>query len=252
MKFIDRGLKATNGNRIIWRYMSLDKFIDLITYQELHFTNANHMTDKYEGVLPRKTAAAKMRRLESEGMSSIRSIRSAVDEYESDWKRYKDITALSCWSMSRTESYALWKIYLGGSSAGVALKTTVGSLKKAIKTDPESNSIHINVGEIEYSDYVPEHELNRYRLFLRKYEFYKFEEEFRLFICEDENTQIIDPHPLIPYSAIRVKVDLSILIDKIYLSPFIDEWFQVPFRMMVEKITPGMAPKIVTSQVQDR
>ena len=252
MKTIDRGLKPTNGNRIIWRYMSLDKFIDLLTYKELHFTNANHMTDQYEGVLPRKTVNAKMRSLESEGISSNQTIWDTIDEYTADWKRLKELTALSCWSLSREESYALWKIYLGGSTAGVALKTTVGALKRGILTSNKSKNIEINCSEVEYSDDVPENELNRYRLILRKYEFYKFEEEFRLFICEDENEDIDVSHPFVPPRALRIKVDLPSLIDNIFFSPFIGEWFQIPFRMMVEKIYPGMASKIVTSKVQDR
>lgn len=49
----DRILKP-HGNTVIWRYLGLEKFLDLLASNELFFTNAEKLTDKYEGVLPKR------------------------------------------------------------------------------------------------------------------------------------------------------------------------------------------------------
>ena len=40
------------GTSIIWRYMGLDKFLDLITNSRLFFANVHSLTDQYEASLP--------------------------------------------------------------------------------------------------------------------------------------------------------------------------------------------------------
>ena len=42
-------LKNLDGETIIWRYMDIIKFLDLIQTQQLYFSNIENFNDPYEG-----------------------------------------------------------------------------------------------------------------------------------------------------------------------------------------------------------
>ena len=67
VKRIERLNNELNGNRKIWRYMNLNKFLDLIINKHLFFTNISNLTDQHEGLLPIKTIQSKRRSLVKEG-----------------------------------------------------------------------------------------------------------------------------------------------------------------------------------------
>ena len=50
----NKNLDIPHGNTVIWRYVGLDKFLDLLISQELFFSNAAKMSDKYEGLIPKR------------------------------------------------------------------------------------------------------------------------------------------------------------------------------------------------------
>src|SRR4051812_1971046 len=107
-------------NMPIWRYLSFDKFVNFLIHREIQFTRASLLTDQNELRLldtPKdepKLAPGKAKQLEKR----IGTLR--------------DTTFVSCWSMGKSESYPLWKIYLGGSRNGVAIRTTVGRLRSSL------------------------------------------------------------------------------------------------------------------------
>ena len=54
-----------HGNTIIWRYMGIDQFLQLLLYNNLFFSNITNLTDGYEGLLPRKTVNEKRELIQS-------------------------------------------------------------------------------------------------------------------------------------------------------------------------------------------
>lgn len=50
----NKNLDIPHGNTVIWRYIGLDRFLDLPMSQELFFSNAAKMFDKYEGFIPKR------------------------------------------------------------------------------------------------------------------------------------------------------------------------------------------------------
>lgn len=91
-------------NTIIWHYMNVFKFIDLINSCELYFTRLDVLEDKYEGYLSNKSHA--------------------------NYNRLNRF--INCWNINKGESDAMWKLYTDNLPGGIAIKCTVGKLKKAL------------------------------------------------------------------------------------------------------------------------
>jgi hypothetical protein len=81
---------------LVWRYMDLAKFLDLIQTSELHFTRLDQLEDPYEHAI--QTAACRRKPLDSETMY------------------------VNCWILSEYESAAMGTIF--GGSSGIALQSS--------------------------------------------------------------------------------------------------------------------------------
>ncbi|MDY0779385.1 hypothetical protein [Tenacibaculum sp. IB213877] len=243
-------LDVPHGNTVIWRYVGLDKFLDLLTSQELFFSNAAKMSDKYEGLIPKRNQEYLLKAIKNNGLSR----EEAEQERQARLHRIhtlKELTLLNCWTMSQNESYALWKIYLGGAKAGVAIRTTVAKLTRAIKKGNDPFKENIYLSKVKYTDFIKEEPENRFNVITTKNKFYDYEKELRLFIFHEPLAEggIKTPYDL--FTGRGVKVDLSELIDEIYLSPFVGKWFDSTFIEVLDKVHPNLSEKIKNSEILD-
>ncbi|MDZ7829862.1 MAG: hypothetical protein U5K33_10375 [Halofilum sp. (in: g-proteobacteria)] len=108
---------------------------------------------------------------------------------------------------------------------GVAIRTNFSKIRKSIIGADDSYPEDIYAGEVQYKDFLPEHELSRFKLVTTKREFYRYEQELRLFILHYPRSEDGEEPPYKISVGRHVKVDLETLIDGIYLSPFVGEWF---------------------------
>jgi len=245
-------IERPHGNTVIWRYLGLDKFLDLLVTDEIFFTNAAKMTDRYEGTVPKRNRNYIIKQLtkqtdfftpeeaEVEAGYKVESINS-----------FKKLTLLNCWTISQHESYALWKIYLGGAKAGVAIKTTISKLEKAIikGADPIDDDIYI--GKVNYTDYIKDEPENRFKIITTKNTFYNYENELRLFIFHYPKSEGGTDVPYDIRIGRRLKVDLNEMIDSIYLSPFSGRWLGNTLIRTIKIVKPGLAAKIENSEIYD-
>ncbi|MBA7585008.1 hypothetical protein ES708_26977 [subsurface metagenome] len=169
-------IRTPNGNTIIWRYMGIDKFLHLITQNQLFFTRLSKMTDKYEGTLPERNFIKRMNELIQKGIDPFPKALKEKKNLES----FRNFTFLNCWTIGREESYALWKIYLGGASCGVAIKSTVSKLRKSIERETSEQDFYI--GEVEYTNYIKDDLPNPIQLTVTKSLYYEYESELRVFL----------------------------------------------------------------------
>ena len=157
---------------------------------------------------------------------------------------------VNCWSVMREESYALWKVYLDGSRAGVAIQSTVGSLREAIdRCDHPIDKIFM--GAVSYSDKEFLKKTNRVNLLMRKTSAYRYEQELRLIV---KNCPVSEGGTEIPRESengIRIKVDLQTMIRRIYVSPFAEAWLFKTMKEVVRTIKPGLQCPIVSSSILD-
>lgn len=252
---------------IIWRYMNWSKFEYLITKQKLYMPNpTKFIQDKKEGY-PTKDIE--------------KFIKSTVEDiyYKSLLPRYKEITIngiklsgkpyrdlqplvnmwkkvysyclprfyISCWTERNYESEQMWKSYIEDEElrkSAVAIKTTVGNLKKSLKTTGLFDLARVQYFDItnpkqrtkeEFFRIIPGIQpLVRYML-LNKRDCYKDDKEIRLMtdnlmqnrtqwemnsvmtICGDSD---FDYDQQVDIEAMQIPIDLEILLKEIRLSPF--------------------------------
>ena len=256
--------KKPSWNRILWRYMDLAKFLDLITSESLYFTNCGKLTDKYEGELPVSTIEqTKKRFMDKLGLpeeeAAERAWKTAANVSE-----YKNFSLVNCWSAQKNESYALWKIYLGQSSHGVAIRTNVKNLEQSLSNSTQN----IIMSEVSYTDHIDEF-ANIANVLMRKSPFYSYEKELRLLITSqmfqseeqkefNKQTNIVrSPEtirnlfsPKYP-NGLKIPIDIDTLVDKIYLSPFAGDWFHDMLVEILLKTKPELVDKIVLSNISD-
>lgn len=141
---------------VIWRYMSFAKFTSLIATESLYFSRLDQHSDEKEGLVSTNP----------ENIEHRKYIR---------FSKY-----INCWHINNNESDAMWKIY---SPAGenVAIKSTVGALKKSLK-----GGIPVYIGRINYEEgEIPGDNLYWPVVFKRKP--FKHEEELRLCVSSPDN-----------------------------------------------------------------
>lgn len=278
--------KSITKDDALWRYMSIDKFIDLLSKKSLFLTPLSYYqkTDPFEGLLPKATYQLMIQTLKSQNIKSEQKIRQleeiyidqvradlitptkeqniAIASFKNFSKEARDeltllinkickSTCVHCWYQSESESEAMWKLY-SDSGKGIAIKTSVNSLSKSIN---ECNpKVHISLGKVKYlnflsdeltpSDYVIDGEISP----LLKRKEYEHENEVRLYTSPEING--LNEWRLYEPSPINIDIQPHILIEKIYISPYVGE----PFHSSVNKICEIFkipSEKIIKSQLLD-
>jgi hypothetical protein len=110
--------------------MGIEKFFHLLMAKQLFFSRLSRMTDKYEGALPEELVIERIKQIKSEEIGDPFDI---IHKERKEIEKFRHFTFLNCWTINRTESYALWKIYLKGSTGGIAIKSTVSKLRRSIE-----------------------------------------------------------------------------------------------------------------------
>jgi len=207
-----------HGNSTVWRYIPLDKFLHLLNYSELYFSNANALTDKYEGTLSPLDKKKYVSKLIRQGHTTDEANRRLIHK-EKELEDLKRSTYVNCWTVDTYENYALWKIYLEGSKSGVAIKSTLSRLSKSIQEYDKE----IIIDDVKYSDYIDIENLdkienlNRLPLITTKRRYYEYEKEIRIIWYYDNSGLNSDNNNQKPkvLDGINMKVDLNMLIKNI-------------------------------------
>lgn len=110
-----KGIGQPVDNATLWRYMSFEKFANILVTESLFFTRADRYDDKFEGYIPESTKL------------SYESAISGIDP--SNFRQY---IMCNCWHQGTEESMAMWDKYHLRSN-GIAIKTTMGNLKIACR-----------------------------------------------------------------------------------------------------------------------
>jgi hypothetical protein len=227
-----------DGDAKIWRYMDFTKYVSMLDTSRLHFCRIDKLDDKFEGSLPhtyyltermnrflKKRFPEKYQRLSSQGKFQTNKL-SAIGQARRKW------AFVNCWHMSNDESVAMWKLYLK-SNEGVAIQTTYNNLCEAFN----ECKYDVWIGIVKYIDYnsakIPSGNSN-YR-FVYKRKAFDYEKELRAVIrrypiSEKElNSGQVTIEELAEANIypkyMKIPVNLDTLVQKVYVSPFTDQWF---------------------------
>lgn len=209
-------------NAPIWRYMDFTQFVFLLEKQRLHFTRPDQFGDRFEGAVPRRHREM----LEEEYAKSNFAKPQATTANHAHMRK---MACVNCWHANSHESVAMWQLYLK-SDEGIAVRSSYARLTKSFDCSKE---LAIHAGMVRYIDY--EHDDleggNLLSGLMHKRKSFEYEREMRavaygVYVEEREGHystgitgRVFDP------SGLEVPVDLSNLIEAVYVSPIRQKWF---------------------------
>lgn len=200
---------------IVWKYLDLSKFLDLLLSEKLFMSRSDKFEDQYEGTFSEPT------------FEEIKKLAINNPEFLNYYKTHREKVAISSWHINEYESFAMWQIFTQNSE-GLAIQSTIGRLQKALK--PETN-LKQYIGQVNYIDYkkeyIPFDDLFFPFLFKRKS--FQYEREVRI-ISDTSDTAITIN------DGIKINVDISQLIDKIYIHPKSENWYKNLVIELVSKL----------------
>jgi len=210
--------ETPNPDTIIWRYLDLWKFLDLLDNKQLYLARADKFEDTFEGRIPLR---------EVRELDETHNLKQLDDFSE---RAIKKSTYISSWSMESSEMYSLWKIYSDYRSA-IAIKSTVGRLIDSVKNDKKDQY----VGLVKYINPKPPYTFsgNFFQLFLEKRKYFKFENEVRIIATQlyKDNQELL----LLP-EGLRLNIDTNVLIDEVYLAPKADKSFKSLIELKLQSL----------------
>ena len=114
---------------VIWRFMELYKFRDLVASEELYFRRADLFSDKSEGLPPEEYA----RRVLGLDPYDIND-RVRLNDHLGFLAQNRENYYITCWHLYRQETLDMWEQY---SDDGVAVCSRYGLLKSALDALPD-------------------------------------------------------------------------------------------------------------------
>jgi hypothetical protein len=204
-----------NPNTIVWKYLDLSKFLDLLLSQKLFMSRSDKFEDQYEGTFSEPT------------FDEIKKLSENNPEFLAYYKSKREKVVISSWHINEYESFAMWQIFTQNSE-GLAIQSTIGRLQKAL--EPEKNFKQF-IGEVNYIDYkkeyIPFDDLFFPFLFKRKS--FQYEREVRIISDTSETKININ-------DGLKINVDINQLIDKIYIHPKSENWYKNLVIQLVSKL----------------
>ena len=203
---------------IVWKYLDLSKFLDLLLSKKLFMSRSDKFEDQYEGTFSEPT------------FEEIKKLAIDNPDFLNYYKTHREKVAVSSWHINEYESFAMWQIFTQNSE-GLAIQSTIGRLQKAVK--PENNFDQY-IGEVNYIDYrkeyIPFDDLFFPFLFKRKS--FQYEREVRIITdTSKSNLRLND--------GLKINVDLKQLIEKIYIHPKSENWYKKLVIELVERLGFG-------------
>lgn len=237
-------------NDKLWRYMDLSKFISLISKREIYFSAAKCFADPFEGakgVIGRKeiwdSFYSDFLRNALLTVPGADPARFSEDELQQETERLlhdlhaggiesREHTFISCWHMNDFESEAMWKLYSKDTTNAIAIQTTYQRLYDALGKDP-----YIAIGKVKYIDFTKRFSSVSHPYWYKQKSF-DYEREVRAIAI---NIHEKGTH------GVYYPVDIDLLIENLYVSPYAPQWFYDVIQSVLDKY--GLKKSILQSQM---
>jgi hypothetical protein len=204
-----------DNDTIVWKYLDLSKFLDMLLSQQLFMSRSDKFEDQYEGTFSEPT------------FEEIKKIAANNPKFLDYYKSHREKVVISSWHINEYESFAMWQIFTKNNE-GLAIQSTIGRLKNALQ--PE-NRIEQYIGNVNYIDYKKEYIPfdDTFFPFLFKRKSFQYEREVR--IISDVSAQNISVN-----DGLKINVNLNELIEKIYIHPKSENWYKKLVIELVSKL----------------
>jgi hypothetical protein len=235
---------------VVWRYMNLEKLLALLGSSSLHLCRLDDLRDPWEG----KWSPAALEAFCQSGRAANVAgsiIENAVKVLNMGIGKFY----VSCWHESPYVSAAFWDQYQH--SAGVAIRSTVGRLKKSKGLAPT-----FFIGRVQYLNYNDAESAKSFfgggplnncfvPVFLKRKSF-EHEHEVRVVVwsgTEEEKGAELNLAPTT--KTFKIPIDLGELIDAIVLCPTSELWLVEPVKELLKRFGLSNAP-VIRSDLYDK
>ncbi|GEC77878.1 hypothetical protein [Flavobacterium aquatile] len=204
-----------NPDTIVWKYLDLSKFLDLLLSRKLFMSRSDKFEDQYEGTFSEPT------------FEEIKKLSVNNPEFLNYYKSHREKVVISSWHINEYESFAMWQIFTQNSE-GLAIQSTIGRLQKAMEVEKDFNQY---IGEVNYIDYKKEYIPfdDMFFPFLFKRKSFQYEREVRIIAdLSEQDIKIND--------GLKIEVDICQLIEKIYIHPKSENWYKKLVIELVDKL----------------
>jgi hypothetical protein len=209
-------IKLTDDdNAIVWKYLDLSKFLDLLLSRKLFMSRSDKFEDQYEGTFSEPT------------FEEIKKIAVNNPKFLDFYKSHREKIVISSWHTNEFESFAMWQIFTKNNE-GLAIQSTIGRLKAALYPEKHTEQ---HIGEVNYIDYKKEHIPfdDTFFPFLFKRKSFEYEHEVRVISdVSGSNIQVND--------GLKINVDIEQLIEKIYIHPKSENWYKNLVLRLVQEL----------------
>jgi hypothetical protein len=190
---------------IVWKYLDLSKFLDLLMSKKLFMSRSDKFEDQYEGTFSEPT------------YDEIKKLSIDNPDFLNYYKTHREKVAISSWHINEYESYAMWQIFTQNTE-GLAIQSTIGRLQNALL--PEKNFKQY-IGEVNYIDYKKEYIPfdDMFFPFLFKRKSFQYEREVRIISDVGERNITLN-------DGLKINIDINQLIEKIYIHPKSENWYK--------------------------
>jgi hypothetical protein len=183
-------------SEILWRYMDLWKFGDLLRTSTLYFSRPDKLKDPFEGRFSPGNLRQRSR--------SDEAFRQAYNIDDRDTRTYPELhrklVFISCWHRNTRESFEMWQAYTS-SSDSVVIATSAKALRRFLPE--ELMKYAVKYAPLDF----PRTEFSHNALFYYKPSGYGFEREYRVLRSphEDEVFYVDKPEDEFRRIPIRTK-----------------------------------------------
>ncbi|MFC6096740.1 hypothetical protein ACFPVY_08770 [Flavobacterium qiangtangense] len=198
-------ISIPNSDTVVWKYLDLSKFLDLLMSQKLFMSRSDKFEDQYEGTFSEPT------------FEEIKKIAENNPEFLDVYKTQRKNVVISSWHINEYESFAMWQIFTQNSE-GLAIQSTIGRIQESLHLE---NQFEQHIGEVNYIDYKKEYIPfdDDFFPFLFKRKSFQYEREVRIISnLSSRNLNINE--------GVKIEVDINKLIEKIYIHPKSENWYK--------------------------
>ncbi len=241
----DQRIANIDPEAAIWRYMDIAKFLDLFVKRRLHFQRCDLFPDSFEGMptVPQlKYQYSRFRGLHEEIPGVLKDPEKSADR---TFLKLRERNFINCWyfggpgamdkpGIGWQESAAMWSLY-SKNGGGVAIQTTIKSLRAALCRKPDDDYIYI--GKVIYVDYnthdFDSRDYDLRGLFFLKRNHFDHEREIRALYSIPKGNPDKTGHYI-------CNLDLSQMIQAVVLAPDTPPWSRESIEAIVQEACPGV------------
>src|SRR5690606_2862821 len=221
---------------VIWKYLDLFKYMDLIKNKSLFMLQVSLFQDLYEVKGLDRDSIIKILIEETKQAPEPKIVDCILNINENLRKN----SFINCWHINNYQSSVMWEAY-SNSNGGLAIRSTVGNLKKSITDEKD-----IFISKVIYNRDIPL--TNIYHPIIHKREEFRDEHELRVFYADNIVIDIKKARQNLKgnYPFVKIKINPEILIDSVFFHPLTPKWVADSISGILEQFGQKFIPTIST------